>query len=1697
MSEQGLTKQRKNIKSMLKRINTFATNFNANTDDIHNLRSREQKLNDLWKEYDEVQSELEDINEDHFLDRDTFEDSFYATKSIINKIFFKSTSSPNHSPNESSSSKVKLPEIQIPSFNGNFQQWNNFHDIFRSIIHDNEDIPAVQKLFYLKGAVKGEAAQIIEAVAPTPENYIVAWQLLKERYDNKEFIINSHLKTLFDIQPITKGAASNLRNIINVSKQHIRALGALGLPTNHWDAIILYLLTSKLDPSTRQTWQLHKSNLKPSTLDEFYNFLEQRCSSLELFTNSERTNTSKTSLHSTSTQPGLKCKVCGEGHDLFYCETFLKKSINDRVEIVKKTGVCFNCLRNGHSVKKCKASACRKCNRMHHTLIHFENFSQRENNPTTQQEQQLSSGHTNTVTLFNSRNNISQVLLPTAIVQVKSANGQWHQARVLLDGASQSNFITEEFLSQLRVIPRKTYVRVNGINQIPTNVSKQVCLTITSTYEKIEHRLDFLVINKITQMLPTKKVSIEKLKLPENLILADPNFYKPQQIDMLLGAEIFYDILLEGRCTLGENLPILQQTKFGWTIAGKIPNSLEDENEFTEINTFLTINLEDKLSEFWKIENCYIEKRKLTSEERVCEKIFEETVKRNQEGRYIVKMPIRDGFVDLGDSYEAARKRFLSLERRLVRNPELYTEYAKFMNEYLSLKHMKYLETPESTSNDVYYIPHHCVLKPSSTTTKLRVVFDASMKSTNGKSLNDNLLVGPTLHEELFATIIRFRLHKVAFTSDIKKMYRQILISEEQRDLQRIIWRDNPNDELKTYQLSTVTYGLASAPYLATRSIQQLARDEEKQYPLAAHVLLHDMYVDDILTGANDLATALELQTQLKNILNAGGFELHKWSSNNEHFLNNLPDGEREVNKAVTLHNTQVKTLGLLWLPEQDRFKCSVNFNNKKTVYTKRFILAEIASIFDPLGVFGPIIVKAKLFMKELWKYNLDWDEEISQDMNATWLDFRNQIRQLADITIDRCIIGVSNPIILQLHGFADASEMAYGACIYLRAEDRYNNVSVNLICAKSRVAPMKTITLPRLELCGAVILAQLIHKIKLSLNLLNSNTYLWTDSTVVLSWISSPPHRWKTFIANRIAEIQELTVNDKWNHVQSGENPADPLSRGALTNDLQELTIWWKGPHWLSGSEFPCSQSCEYVEDKTELKSIKMQANVCIEQWSIFTHFSNFSKLRNVIAYCQRFIHNARSNIGNRHIGPLTAKDTQQAITTLVKIVQEETFQPEIKDITNSSNINKKSKLISLNPFLDKNNILRVGGRISFSMLPYAQKHQAILPSKHPFTKLLIENEHKRLLHANTQAVLFSLRQNYWVIGGRSEVRQVIHRCMTCFKYNAKNSQQIMGELPDVRVQPIRPFYKTGVDYGGPFLVRRTKNSRATCDKIYIALFICMATKAIHLEIVSSLSSEDFINALKRFIARRGRCHTIYSDNASTFKGANNALKEIHTFFSKKETVDQITKFSTSECMDWKFIPPRAPNFGGLWEAGIKTIKHHIKRVIGESKLLTEDFITLLTQIESCVNSRPLITLSDDPSDTSFLSPAHFLIGEPMTQLPDRDMTELNVNRLTRYQLIQHKLQHFWKKWSHEYLTCLQQRYKWNQSSPNIHIGALVLIREIGMSPNNWIRGRVLELYPGQDGRVRVVTLKTSTGTCQRAVRQLCLLPSQDVLKD
>lgn len=592
---------------------------------------------------------------------------------------------------------------------------------------------------------------------------------------------------------------------------------------------------------------------------------------------------------------------------------------------------------------------------------------------------------------------------------------------------------------------------------------------------------------------------------------------------------------------------------------------------------------------------------------------------------------------------------------------------------------------------------------------------------------------------------------------------------------------------------------------------------------------------------------------------------LRKWASNEKDALQGLPNESLAIDTPIELNlDENIKTVGMEWTPTTDKIHFKIKMSNlcQNNHITKRQLLSDSSKLYDPCGFFSPITVKSKILMQDIWKTGTNWDDYVAESIQNEWNAHKAELPLIEDIKIDRWLNTLPTSQ-MTLHGFCDSSEKAMAAVIYLVSKTDGITTSA-LICTKTKVAPIDPVSIPRLELCGAVLLTKLMDRVATNFNITSVNIHLWTDSEIVLYWLHSHASHWKTFVAHRVNEIQQLYNVSHWHHLRTHENPADIASRGSLPSELRGNSLWFHGPSWLVLSEthWPSTHSNAQVnvdsEAKTKVNAIITSKGEC----DFIKQFDNLPKLLRISALCLRFINQSRHTETLKYTQDfVTHAELLRAKHALIRVIQIMYFPDEISALKSGKLVSERSSLKTLYPQINKNGIMILHGRLALAQLPETQKFPVILPAKTHLSTLFIDWAHKTTLHGTIHLTLARLRQEIWVLNGRNEVKSYIHNCRRCFRQRPRPIEQLMAPLPSIKTTPSRAFLHCGLDFAGPIEIKSAERRNAPAVKAYICVFVCMASKAIHLELVGSYATDRFIWALKRMMARRGLSSDIYCD--------------------------------------------------------------------------------------------------------------------------------------------------------------------------------------------------------------------------------------------
>lgn len=1320
----------------------------------------------------------------------------------------------------------------------------------------------------------------------------------------------------------------------------------------------------------------------------------------------------------------------------------------------------------------------------------------------------------------------SRLILPTISIRLDCDGVVYGPFRALLDSGAQPNLISYTLFKKLKCIASQASKRILGVASMPLAIKRKAAIIIRPWFESDAYEDEVMWImphdNSWRPILPSQELRVSKNDHAFRQTLADPEYFLPKEVHILLGIRFLAKILDKKIGTEPDGTSIFS-TPFGNVIMGEHLESL-DESENGLTSAVMDESMESKLNgmieRIWKMDGLDMEEvrnetgekigkeEKWTKEERMVEEYFMNTHCRDRNGRFIVKIPFKPGTETVGSSRSIAWRRFKCLEKKLQKNREMSDFYINEMRELIKKGHLKQVNRQPAVGKICYYIPHHFVeVKP-------RVVYDASCLTNTGKSLNSVQMLGPKLQPDLHTTLLRFRRHKVGVCADVQRMFNQVRLHEDQYDCQRIFWREKETDELKEYWMTVVTFGLASSPYLAVRCLIQAAREAQEEFPAAAKVIEQDFYMDDCVSGSDSVAKTVKLAKEVEKVLAGAGFRLRKWKSNKKAVLEEMNKENSEVEEhMVFAEEGQTNILGLKWMFGKDQYTFVVKTPCLTGPLTKRKIVSCVSQLYDPNGFIGASTVIGKLIIQKCWQANIDWDETVNDEIERMWNDFWREIKYLEDFRIDRWI-GTSEGLKTKLVGFADSSGSAYGAVVYARTEYPNGSVMCRLITSKSRVAPLKPMTIPRLELAAAELLSRLIVELKESMEFPDMKYILFTDSSPTLYWIRKDPAKLKVYVSNRVKLIQRRTDLKCWHYVNTKHNPADLLSRGVYPSKLVDNKLWLHGPEWLSlqSTEWPMERFPLTMPDHTETEmkvctivEMRRELDIGVDGRGyvpVLDYAHNLERAQRILSYVIRgmnAIHakHRRHNRITRSVEtiphPPTEKEKAWAMEYFIRKAQQQFFKAEYSALKNGKCLPDKSKLEPLKPILDDRGIMRLGGRLDRSHLDYEMKHPPIIPGASRLATLIMEQAHRRCYHGGIQVVTQFIRQRYWIPRVRDELKKFTRTCLVCVRHKPEYYEQLMGVLPSERTVPGKPFLNSGVDYAGPIKFKYVDKDGQTISehKGWIAVFVCFKTRGVHLELVKDLSSSSFLNCFQKFIGRRGRCTRMFSDNGTSFVGAEKEIARAYATWKKDGTLDKVALEGT----DWTFMTPAAPHQGGIYEAAVKSMKFHLRRIIGAKMMEHDQLVTLLTGVEAILNSRPLTPLSDDPGDMQALTPAHFWNMEPLI-LPPTFRHINDGDAVGRKLWIERNriLEHFWKRWENEYLTTLQERKKWRREKENIKVGQLVILKEENLPPAQWRIGRIQEVMPGADQRVRNVIVKTEGSTYKRPVQKLCVVPIDSI---
>ena len=1315
------------------------------------------------------------------------------------------------------------------------------------------------------------------------------------------------------------------------------------------------------------------------------------------------------------------------------------------------------------------------------------------------------------------------------------------EANVFFDQGSQRSFISDSLKKRLKLkSERKETLNVYTFGtdkSMPMHTERVQFEILLKNGSKM--KIDANSVQRIAQKQTKPNLTSADMKFIAGILkenMADGNITETTiHPDILIGADYFWDFMIPKKPTKLPSGLLLVPTKLGFMLSGS--NRAQDGSPVSSCCVFrvatdehpVTVHTaennptKENFENLWRLDLIGITDDPKRTDDDVALEQFNKSIRVKENGQPEVGWPWVTENPSLPSNFGLVYGRFKTLAKKLSENSEMREEYSKIMNDQIN--HGMIEVAPNEPQGLVHYLPHHCVVKTESETSKYRIVFDGSAKQSKfDNSLNEILHRGPINLPQVVSLLMNFRLHHYGVVADIEKAFLKLSLRPEDRDCCRFLWFKDPSkpwdvdENLQIMRFAVVPFGISSSPFLLEATLHYLLEKENNEI---ASKIKSSLYVDNVISGTQTELEAIEFYEYSKPLMARWQMNLRQFTSNSEKLRNILPESDR-------IKTEEPKVLGIPWNVKEDVLKMNAPTVkvNEHEIMTKRTVLSVIASVYDPLGFASPLLLQAKLLLQKLFEDKYDWDDPISKELSDRWSAIEKELTKISQMYIHRHIECDSSTK-FELHAFVDASGMGYATAVYLRTI-KGEIIGCHLILAKNRVAPKKKLTIPRLELLalyiGSISLDFCKKQLKLPSPLLDM--YLWSDSQVVISWMKTPKPL-STWVNNRVKRIKELGA--KIRYVPTDENPADHATRALKVGQLiNHDHPWWRGPSFLKlpNSEWPDKwRQFDFSPDEVQMVNSEVKGsggviefcnaptvteteNGYIAGLFQFDRVSSLFKMQKVACFVLRFlkvrvlsklssVNAAKLHYTNELIknvstsGPLTSDDFTSAETLLDRQSQLEA----LSECIDALHKNAKNELVhQLRLYENEKGLLCCRGRLQ---LADGADSPVLLPRNHPYTKMIIMFAHRKVFHSGVQQTLITVRERYWLVCGKVQVKMIIRPCTICKRIGGGPYRlPEMPQLPVERVHQEPPFANTAIDYFGPITVKCEEGMK----KVWVCLFTCLIVRAVHLELVPDFSATSFINALRRFIARRGFPKLILSDNGSQMMLAKKLLESEHINLPDEDP--EFLMYCARNRIKWHCITPLSPFKGGVYERMVAICKKSLKGALGRKLLSFEQLRTILTEVEAVVNTRPITFVYSDSDSFQVLRPSDFLAphrdnGPPLFEEnmePEYCEFQSNTQQLTeRWKKNALMLDKLWALWQTEYLAMLRERSQNDHKQKKVlathmpRVNDIVLIHEDNMPRGAWRVGRIKELIHSADGLIRSAIVQLPKG--KLLTRSICLL--------
>lgn len=1570
------------------------------------------------------------------------------------------------------------------------------------------------------------------------------WERLEQRFGSPEILEDSIKKRVESFPVLTNKDNKRLYELVDLMSEieSIKQNETFAQLFAYYDSSSGVLpIVNKLPYSLKEKWIGHAANYKKRhnipfpPFSIFVDFIKEMCiikndPSLcydipldkipqKTIFNKPTVFTKKTEVYSEDAPTKQKiCPLHNTKHSLNSCRAFRDKTIDERRTFIRKNNLCFRCCESTyHRARDCKVEvSCSECKSdKHPTALHITYISRTlSESGTTPEEHTPYGGESSKVenTIINKCTQICGSSFPgkscakIVLVKVHRRNQPEKSVKMyaIIDDQSNHSLAKTEFFDLLQINSEAVTYNLNSCSGKIESTGRVAndCVVKTidgKTQLNLPPLLECQNIPEIKEEIPTPEVAAAYSHM-KDLVSEIPQIDINIKTLLLIGRDLVeahhvYDQRIGPR-----HSPFAQKLALGWVIVGEVCLGNFHKSKYVNVNkTYLlsdgrtslftpcysSYNVKHPIKEFEQDSVFQLTKEDnkpgLSIDDRKFINIMNNEFYKNRFDKWTAPLPFRPDKPKLPNNRSAVQRRAKILGSSLSKDTAKRQLFLKFMEKVFQSGHAEKAPNllPEE---ECWYLPIFGVFHPQKPG-RVRCVFDSSAKQNN-ISLNDVLITGPDLTNSLLGILLRFRKEAIAITADIEHMFYCFYVHEDYRNFLRFFWyKDNdPRNEMIEYRMCVHVFGNSPSPAIATYGLRKTVENSELD---VKKFVTNNFYVDDALTSLSTASEAVSLMKRTQSALKHGGLNLHKVVSNSKEVMRQFsPEKlDKSVKNLDPGNNTlpMQRSLGLQWDLNTDTFTFSVKKDQKP--FTRRGVLSVINSIFDPIGFLAPVTIQGKLILKDLITSINGWDDPLNIQYLPKWESWKESLSQLQYVHIPRTYLKLPwSTTKKEVHIFSDASEQTIAAVAYLITSLPNETSQIGFVMGKAKIAPSSGHTIPRLELCAAVIATEIAETISYQLDIPLESFKFYTDSKVVLGYIGNQTRRFHTYVSNRVEKIRRSSEPKQWRYIPTNLNPADCATRYIHAKDIRN-SVWLKGP--IQFFNFS-AQNIEPIdiyplvhpEGDTELKQDFVTLKVEIKRKSCLgsSRFARFSSWRRLVEAIARLTHIATSFSGidtckKWHLCSVfkSVEHFQEAETLIIRVVQHETYGKELEAINQKKSLPKESHILKLDPFLDEYGILRVGGRLNKSNIPSVERNPIIVPAKHHIAILLVRLHHTSVQHQGRHITEGAIRSaGLWIVGGKRLISSIIFKCVVCRKLRGKFVCQKMADLPSDRLEQAAPFTYVGVDTFGPWQIvaRRTRGGFAN-SKRWAILFTCLTIRAIHIEVVESLSSSAFINALRRFLALRGTVKEFRSDRGTNFVGACEELQmnaiqvergEIQNYLYNKGTV-------------WKFNSPHSSHMGGVWERMIGIARRILEPMLCNEKNLTHEvLITVLAEVTAIVNSRPLVPVSYDSEVPEIISPNKLLTLKSDLDVQPSEIIETQNLYKFQWQRVKHLANIFWNRWRKEFLQSLQSRRKWHNVQDNIQEGDLVLLKDKDVGRVCWPVARIKRVFPDSDGKVRKV---------------------------